>query len=238
MRFNMEEYARRLRQAAAEYSFPAKTYDFTEETESEHREMSCVERLIRAQLTSENRKQVKDGLSNVLYWGYIRRRGIGTHRVRRFRKEVTDDHLDGFVECRRRSDCITIEELKRIALPEFSAMSFASKVLMFMCPDRYSVLDLSIARFAHRQPAQSLDLPSGLSVLLNLKLYPTKIPLTRCNMRAYQEWSGWCCEIADAVNAVVPPGVNLRAVDVERAIFWCIDRESETEARRLLLGPK
>ena len=131
-----------------------------------------------------------------------------------------------------------MKELQRLGLPEFSAMSFVSKVLMFMCPDRYAVLDLSIARFAHRQPAQSLDLPSGLSTLLNLKLDLTKIPLTGRNRRVYQEWSGWCCEIADAVNAVVPPGVNLRAVDVERAIFWCIDRESETEARRLLLGPK
>ena len=106
MRFNMEEYVRRLRQAAAEYSFPAKTYDFTEETESEHREMSSVERLIRAQLTSEDRSQVKDGLSNVLYWGYARRRGIRTHRVRRFREEVTADQLGAFVECRRRSACM------------------------------------------------------------------------------------------------------------------------------------
>ena len=238
MRRNMEEYARRIRQAAAEYSYPAKTYDFTEETESEHCEMSCVERLIRAQLTSESRSQVKDGLSNVLYWGYVRQGGIGPHRVRQFRKKVTDDQLDGFVECRRRSACIRIEELQRLGLPEFSAMSFSSKVLMFMCPDRYPVLDLKIARFAHRQPAQSLDRPSGLSALLNLKFYPTSIPLTGRNMRAYREWSRWCCEIADAVNAVVLPDINLRAVDVERAIFWCIDRESETEARCLLLGPK
>ena len=238
MRYSMEEYGWSMRRAAGEYSFPAKTYDFVEETESEYAEMSYVEQLIRAQLTSENRSQVKDGLSNVLYWGYARQGGIGPYRTRKFREEVTDDQLDAFVGCRRRSACIGIEELQRLRLPQFSRMSFSSKVLMFMCPDRYPVLDLKIARFARREPVQWLDRPSGLSALLNLNLYPTSIPLTGSNMRAYREWAGWCCEIADAVNSVVPPDVSLRAVDVERAIFWCIDRERETEARCLLLGPK
>lgn len=237
MRYGMEEYGWSMRRAAGEYSYPAQTYDFIEETECEHREMSCVERLIRAQLMSENRSRVKDGLSNVLYWGYARQGGRGLHRMRSFREEVTDDQLDTFVECRRRSAGIGIEELQRLRLPQFSGMSFSSKVLMFMCPDRYPVLDLKIARFVRREPVQSLERPSGLSALLNLKLYPTRIPLTGSNMRAYREWAGWCCEVADAVNAVFLPDVDLRAVDVERAIFWCIDRESETEARRLLLGP-
>ena len=238
MRYNMEEYTRRIRQGAAEYNFPAKTYDFEEETESEHRAVSCVERLIRSQLTSESCSQVKDGLSNVLYWGYIRRQGIRDRRVCQFRAKVTDAQLHAFIERRRRSTCMGLEELKQLGLPEFSKMSFSTKVSMFMCPDSYPVLDRSIALFAHDQPAQSLDRPSGLSALLKLKLYPTTIPLNGNNMRVYREWSGWCCEIADAVNAVVPPDVNLRAVDVERAIFWCIDRKSDTEARRLLLGPK
>lgn len=226
----MEEYGWRMRQAAGKYCYPAKTYDFMGETESEHSGMSCVERLIREQLVSDDRSQVKDGLSNVLYWGYVRQGGIGLHRMRRLRQKVTDDQLDAFMECRRRSAGIGIEELHRLRLPQFSGMSFSSKVLMFMRPDRYPVLDLKIARFARREPAPSLDRPSGLSALLNLKLYPTRIPLTESNMRAYREWAGWCRAIAD--------DVSLRAVDVERAIFWCIDQERETEARRLLLGPK
>ena len=233
----MGKYAWSVRRAASKYSYPAKTYDFVEEREVDHGEMSLVEALIRAQLMSENRNEVKDGLSNVLYWGYVRQ-GYGIHRVCRFRDEVTGNQLDGFVECCRRSACLGIEELRRLKLPQFSGMSFSSKVLMFMCPDRHPVLDLKIARFVCSEPVQRLDRPSGLWALLNLKLYPTRIPLTGSNVRAYREWADWCCDIADAVNTVnAPPGGALRAVDIERAIFWCIDREQETEARRLLLGP-
>lgn len=237
MRYGMEKYASSVRRAATEYSYPAKTYDFVEEREVDHGKTALVEALIRAQLMSENRNEVKDGLSNVLYWGYVRQ-GYGSHRVRRFRDEVTDDQLEAFVECVRRSAGVGVEELRRLELPQFSGMSFVSKILMFMCPDRFPVLDLKIARFARVEPVQPLDRPSGLSALLNLKLYPTSIGLTRSNMRAYLEWADWCCEMADAVNRLNPPlGGTLRAVDIERGIFWCIDREQETEARRLLLGP-
>ena len=243
MKHGAEEYSQSTRRAAEKYRYPAKIYDFIEQRELDHgNDMPRVEQLINAQLMSENRAEVKDGLSNVLYWGYVRQGGRGPHRVRRFRDKVTDNQLDAFVECRRRSTCAGLDELRRLKLPEFSGLSFASKVLMFMCPDSYPVLDLKIARFgqrvARRELRQSFSRPAGLSALLKLKLYATSIGLTRNNMRAYREWANWCCEVADAVNRFDSSADGaLRAVDIERGIFWCIDQCLENEARRLLLGP-
>lgn len=242
MQSGAEEYSQSIRRAAEKYRYPAKIYDFIEHRELDHGDdMLSVERLINTQLMSENRSEVKDGLSNVLYWGYVRQGGRGPYRVRRFRDKITDNQLDAFVECRRRSACLGIDELRRLKLPQFSGMSFASKVLMFMCPDRYPVLDLKIAHFAYgvarREPGQSLDRATGLAALLKLKVDATTIRLTRNNILAYEEWADWCSNVAAAVNEVnAAPGGTLRAVDVERAIFWCIDQEQKTEARCLLLG--
>ena len=123
MRYSAKRYAQSLRRAAGEYRYPAKTYDFIEKREWDHGDdMARVERLINTQLMSENRTEVKDGLSNVLYWGYVRQDGRGRHRVRWFREKVKDDQLDEFVECRRGSACVGIEELQRLGLPQFSQM--------------------------------------------------------------------------------------------------------------------
>ena len=79
--------------------------------------------------------------------------------------------------------------MQRLGLPEFSGMSFASTVLMFMCSDRYPVLSLEIARFAQRVLVQPSDYRSGLASLQSLKVYPTTIGLTERIMSVYQPWA-------------------------------------------------
>ena len=65
------DYASALCAAIREYDFPTVTCDFDAgEKEIRHADMGGVEDRIRGLLISSSRKQVKDGLSNVLYWGY------------------------------------------------------------------------------------------------------------------------------------------------------------------------
>ena len=70
-----------------------------------HASMKDVESLIHGQLVSNDREVVKVGLSNVVFWGFASQ-GIQEYRVRKFRKDVKDYHLDGFMEVVNEEDHI------------------------------------------------------------------------------------------------------------------------------------
>ena len=230
MAYGLEEYARQICAAQAAYKYPAVTYDFTAHRECRHTTMADVEKRIQEQLRSRNQEEVNDGLSNVLYWGYASQPGRQRDRVGKFREKVTTEQIKEFINLLSGEHCFSFDYVINLRLPEFSGMSFVSKLLMFLCPDTHPVLDLKIARFA-----QSLDFPP----LQYLKIDQNRIRLTKQNVQGYEQWAVWCTGVADQVNAEPgSPCHDLRAVDVERAIFWQVNSGYEKEASLLLQGPQ
>ena len=120
------------------------TYDFTEEKPLHHDSMLAVEQY------SKDVSAVKDGLSNVLYWGYAQQPGRRDFRVSDFRKTIPDPErepkLDQFAQLMRSGRADLLKNIKQLHLRQFSQISFVSKILMFLDPARYPVLDLKIAK--------------------------------------------------------------------------------------------
>ncbi|MGE0450574.1 MAG: hypothetical protein AB7Q29_13455 [Vicinamibacterales bacterium] len=65
-----EHQASKLDAAISAYSFPAVYFDFQAGAKVETVGMSAVEGALRAMLTSASVESVRDGLANVIYWGY------------------------------------------------------------------------------------------------------------------------------------------------------------------------
>ena len=86
----LQQYAALLCEAIRAYDFPAVAYDFTEGKELDHDSMLPVEQYIGTLLRSKDLSAVKDGLSNVLYWGYAQRPGWRDFKVRDFRNTIPD----------------------------------------------------------------------------------------------------------------------------------------------------
>ena len=236
----MDDYAALLCEAFGLYRFPPVTCDFEREpphgVKVDHEAMRRVEKRIGRLMCSRDPAAVRDGLSNVLYWGWAQRPGRQRDRVRVFRDGVqpNDPRLVGFMNFvhsmprASRSAAEQLHALKRLKLPQFSQMSFTTKILMFLDPSRFAVLDLKIARVAKQ---------CGFPFMHELKIY-TGIPITRANAACYGRWASWCQETAAKVNGM--PGApcrDLRAVDVERAVFSLADLGRTDDSRRLLAGP-
>ena len=223
-------YASALRTAIEKYRFPTVTYDFVEGREICHVDMAAVETYLRKRLRAEESEDVKEGLANVLYWGYANSPGLRDHRVKQFRSTVTDKELNDFIAVTGPKSTPGLFDIKGIGLPGFGGMSFVSKVMMFLDPQRYPVLDMKIARaFA------------GSDVFLPLKKLgfgKNAIPINKNNECVYEKWAAWCRGTAASVNAESDSsGKSIRAVDVERAVFTLADACDHTEAWRLLRGP-
>ena len=67
----LPEYADVLCKALWCFSFPKVTFDFRNSQRTQHENMRGVEECIGALLSHEDQVDVKDGLSNVLYWGSL-----------------------------------------------------------------------------------------------------------------------------------------------------------------------
>jgi hypothetical protein len=127
------------------YDFPAKLFDFKNGKELEFSDYRRLEAYLQSLLISQNVNKLVDGLSNVLFWGYYRT-GYGVVRVERFRDNVTVNQLKKF------SDLVLTGKLnplaiKDIGMPQFSGFSFVSKILMFLDPERFVILDKKSCRF-------------------------------------------------------------------------------------------
>ena len=248
----LKQYAALLCEIIGKYDFPAITYNFAKNEEIRHCSMLAVEHYIGGLLHSECLEDVKNGLSNVLYWGWAQKPGLRDFRVGDFRswacnlKKTDSDKLKGKLDRFKQlakelggsssndqgpsggSGLAKIEELE---LRQFSKMSFVSKILMFLDPARYPVLDREIANAY----ANSFFAP-----LKDLKKDNTSIPITGKNKNpdVYDEWACWCREIAKVVNeSPESPCNHFRAVDVERALFTLAQRGVTYDARLLLAGP-
>jgi hypothetical protein len=194
-------------EAIHNYDFPCVIFDFLGGQERQLTSMLEVETVIRSQLVAGDVTSVRDGLSNVLYWGYART-GFRNTRVRKFRREVDEQGLYDASELFRTIHGPAVKKIKELKLPEFAGLSFVSKVRMFLDPADYVVLDLQLLKL-REQPVNTvfreIIAPNN----------PTTIRITRHNESIYEHWSRQCRHIAARYFAEN----RFRAVDIERGIF-------------------
>jgi len=196
-----------LHKAIKGYSFPPEYYDFILDRPERLEDTRAVEARIKADLISGDTNLVKNGLSNVLYWGYAQM-GIRCTRVRRFRDNVTKDKLCAATELFHATVSPSLIKIKKIGLPQFSGMSFISKIRMFLDPEKSATLDRQIMKILQALPS---------TVLANVHVNPTQIPITAHNAEAYKMWCRKMREISERYFAG-----GFRAVDIERGFFHLV----------------
>jgi hypothetical protein len=198
---------KKLSDAVNGYSFPTAHFDFLAQTPIIGLSMAQLETRIRQQLLSSSLVDVKDGLSNILYWGFTQMGGLAVVRVERFRSAVTDAQLEQasalFAKHRRPA----LYDIARLKLPQFSKVSFASKIRMYLDPIRSATLDRQIMQM-HRVHKDT--------VLGEIKENLTSIPTTIVNSNAYEVW---CERLGQIAQAYLP---SARVVDIERGLFQMI----------------
>ena len=198
-----------LRNAITGYAFPCACYDFINNTPNHQPNMLAVENLIRVDLTSGNTSSVKNGLSNVLYWGYARI-GFRDFRLARFRTKVTVEKLMISATLFQNIVGDGLMQIKAIGLSEFSGMSFISKVRMFLDPENYVIFDKQILKM------NQIQVPTVLSEI-SFAQTETRIRVSGPNVKVYNNWCRKCTSISKTYF-----GGQYRAVDVERGFFTLI----------------
>ena len=162
-----------------------------------------VEDAIRALLTSGDPAQIRFGLANVIFWGNANA-GYRDHRVNKFLDSVTDEQIDAFRHLLITFPIPFVRQIRDLRIPGYSGISFISKVVAFLDPDNFCVLDLQLVR---------LGANTGNGALANIS-YTTQIPTTVANCASYLAWCDECSEISR-----IYYGSRYRAVDVERGFF-------------------
>ena len=209
-----------LTKAVKDYDYPRALFDFRSHEEMCFPTMRELEGNVHSCLLSEDLARVKDGLSNILYWGNVRA-GYCWHRVGKFRDQVDFGQLR---EARDVFSEITgpgLRRLKTLGLPGFSNMSFLSKLRMFLNPRRYVALDLKLTELS------AVGSKNPLSAVKRQKTY---IPVSRSNELVYEGWCAWCQRIAGTHFC----GGEVYAADIERAVFWLADCGALDQAAAIL----
>lgn len=206
---------------ATKYDFPPKTWDFKAAMEIPHATTQEVESYIGSQLRSGHLDGVRDGLSNVLYWGYGRSKGRRAYRVDRFRRGATNEQIMAFTRLVENISGPGLKAIADLGLPQFSGVSFISKIRMFLNPESYVVLDLKLAQL-RKIPGTILDCLTSVG---------TQIKVTRKNEDVYQRWSLWCRNASE-----VAFGTGASAVRAERAIFHLVDQGQLDNAAKIILA--
>ena len=212
-----------LSDAIGAYDFPPVTYDFAAGREEAHATMGGVEDVIGALPRSGDAAKVKDGLSNVLYWGYARV-GYRWTRIASFRSEVSGILLTRAATALANLEGPGLRAIGDLALPQCSGVPFISKIRMFLDPTAFVTLDLKLAK--------GLRGMSNRTILdeVHLSRKPTTIRVTSHNEDCYERWCRACRDVA----AGWFPGSGIRAVDVERGVFHLVDRARANAASTVL----
>lgn len=213
-----------LRQAIRDYDFPCVTFDFRNAREITYTSMRDVENEIQRGLLTNDAESIKDGLSNVLYWGYART-GYRWVRVNRFRDNVTEAQLLHAGRLFRNIGDPGVQQIARLGLPEFSGLSFVSKTRMFLDPTKYVVLDRQLLKLREQERGNIFH-----DVTIAAK--ETRIRVSETNAKAYERWSNLCRQIA----AKYFDGVGIRAVEIERGIFYLVQTKQARVAAEILLA--
>ena len=209
-----------FRDAIMGYSFPAVYYDFHENREVQASSMADVEHVISGQLRSVHTEGVKNGLANILYWGFANV-GFRDIRVEDLNNNITIGQIRTFQALLANVRTPTMGEIKTIHIPQYSGMSFLSKVLMFLCPTHYCVLDRQIARL------RTEDSPKALSQL-SFGPREKQIRISSHNEAVYNCWRAECL----AVSTAYYEG-EYRVVDIERGFFHLIQQGRLLDAQAI-----
>ena len=210
-----------LQEAIDAYSFPPSYYDFVNNRPLAQATMTEVEELIRSDLRSGDPFLVKSGLSNVLYWGYAQIGYRGT-RVKRFRDKVTPRQLEAGARIFQDLVGDGLMQIKALGFPEFSGISFISKIRMFLAPENYVVLDKQILR---------INVTKSETFLreISFRENETQIRVNPRNVEVYVKWCNKCKEISQCYFAG-----TYRAVDIERGFFTLIQNQQVELAASIL----
>ncbi len=203
--------------AILQYAFPPVYFDFEAHKQVHASDMREVERAIRAMLVSSIAEDIRNGLANIIYWGYAQI-GYRDVRVRRFREGATLDQLARFRSLVEAHGVPSLSQVHALEIPEYSGISFISKVLMFLDPVQYCVLDQQLARLGDVPSDQALQ---GLS-------RGTRIPVSPHNEEVYDEWRAECRRISAQYF-----GGRYRVVDVERGFFQLVQSDRLVLAQRI-----
>jgi len=201
------------------YAFPPAYFDYTVGAPVIGLTMTDVESRIRTDLMCGNGAGIKDGLSNVLYWGFAQMGGLAAVRVDRFRSAVSLAHL-GAAAVLFATPRPLLADIAALGLPQFSGVSFVSKVRMFLDPAGSATLDNQIMKIHAALPT---------TVLATVHRRTTSIPVTSGNSAAYEAW----CDRLDYIKSTYLPGV--RVVDVERGLFHLVQTGQVAHAATLLV---
>ena len=208
-----------LNEATIGYVFPAVYFDFVNGTEIRAENMAEVENRIYIQLASNEIPDVKYGLANVLYWGYAQI-GYRGNRVDDFINKVTERQIIEFIEVRN-DDIPTMRDISRIHMPQYSGVSFISKILMFLNPDEYCVLDQQLAKLRTRNSPKQLN-------RLVFRPNESQIRITNHNEDVYNGWRNEWLEISQKYYQ----GEH-RVVDIERGFFNLVQQGDVQQAQAI-----
>ncbi|MFA5817190.1 MAG: hypothetical protein WC865_16410 [Bacteroidales bacterium] len=202
------------------YNFPCRLFDFGLDQEIEFENYRQLEYYIQEQLYNNEVKQIKDGLSNVLFWGYYRV-GYGRVRVEKFRGQISNLQLQAFATIVKNNEFDPIV-IKKLGLPQFSQFSFISKILMFLDPARFVTLDKKIMDLGdpqnHENPLSRIPYSER----------DTGIRVTNKSTKNYLEWCKLCGFIAKELNS------EKIAVDIERGFFRLVEEKRIDYAKSII----
>ena len=204
-----------LARSIRRYSFPAIYFDFASHVERKAGNMHSLETIIHNMLTSHKQQQVKYGLANIIYWGNAKH-GCKKYRTCQFLNKVTPAQLRDFQSIVANQKMLSLRAIKKVDMHWYSGISFISKILMFLNPKQYCVLDSQIAKLANH---------SGTKAIYNLKIN-TQLPVTVHNCEIYDEWCNECQEISNQYYSG-----KYRVVDIERGFFNLIQNGKLCDAQ-------
>jgi hypothetical protein len=202
------------------YAFPAVYFDFNNNLEITTQNIIEVEDVLADPMRSQDLLRIKYGLANVLYWGYAQI-PYGKKRVQNFMSKISDQQITNFRDLIADNIMPTLTAVRQCHLPEYSGMSFISKILTFLNPDNFCVLDQQIAK---------LRTPGSPKFLNNLIFggKETQIRITAHNEAVYNGWRNECA----AISQLYFQGAY-RVVDIERGFFNLIQQNNLLNAQTI-----
>lgn len=207
--------------AIQDYDYPAKLYDFDRNQPICYETMRELESELRRGLLSDDPFEVKHALANIVYWGNIQS-GYARYRVCRFLQRITETKIQKAMDLFSNLQGNSLRNIKKLRLPEFSNMSFVSKLRMFLEPGNYVTLDRKLLKL------KECDVETLFHDVIE---QPTYIPINGHNCEQYDRW---CKKCRDAANRYFQNG-EVIAVDVERGIFHLVDKGKLDKAANLVV---